>query len=723
MNKRKITALLVLSSFIALWFMFDLNSFFTLENAKVQHLALQNTLEEHWLIVTLSYFIIYVLITALSLPGAAIASLLAAALFGFWWALLIVSFASSIGATLAFLISRYFLKDWMQNKFKSNLTTINEGMKNEGFLYLLTLRLMPVFPFFLINLLMGLTPISARTFYLVSQIGMLPGSAIFINAGTQLADINSINGIMSPAVLFSLTLLGIFPLIMKKIITGIQKKQIESQWEKPETFDRNLIVIGAGAGGLVSAYIAAAVKAKVTLIEKHKMGGDCLNTGCVPSKALIRSAHVMKEIREAHEFGIEVEKPEVNFKRVMQRIHGVIQKIEPHDSIARYTELGVECLQGEAKILSPWEVEINGHTLTTQNMIIATGARPFVPPIPGLKNIDYLTSDTLWDLTDLPKKLLILGGGPIGCELAQSFARLGSNVSLIEMADQILIREDKDAASLVEKNLLEDGVQLYLNHKATRFEKAEDENRIYLEHQGEEIQLNFTHVILALGRSANTTGFGLETLGIELTERGTIQVDAYLQTKFSHILAVGDVAGPYQLTHVAGHQAWFAAVNALFGVFKKFKDDYSVIPAATYTAPELARVGINEKEAIIQGIEYEVAYYGLDDLDRAIADGKDQGFIKVITPKGKDKILGATIVGAHAGDLLAEFTLAMRHNLGLNKILGTIHPYPTFSEAVKYTAGVWKKNNAPQTLLLWVEKFHAWRRKASKDEKSKASVE
>lgn len=710
MNNKKITLIVIIAAIFSTWFMFDLGAILTLENAKIQQDAFQETINNHWLAASLAYFFIYLIMSALSLPGAAIATLLAGALFGFSWALLLVSFASSIGATLAFLVSRFLLKDWVQNKFHHKLSKINNGVKKEGAFYLFTLRLIPIFPFFLINLLMGLTPITTKTFYLVSQIGMLPGTMIYINAGTQLAQIKSISGIVSPAVLLSLILLGLFPIIMKGMMNMLNKRRIYSKWKKPKIFDRNLIAIGAGAGGLVTSYIAAAVKAKVTLVEKHKMGGDCLNTGCVPSKALIRAAHAIHEIKRSEEFGIYADNPRVDFKQVMARIQQVIQDIEPHDSIERYTKLGVECIQGEAKILSPWEVRVNGERLTTKNIVIATGARPLIPSIPGLDNVLHLTSDDIWQLQALPKKLLVLGGGPIGCELAQSFSRLGSDVSLIEMADQLLIREDADAAKLIENSLTKDGVNILLSHKATHFEKDGDTQHVYLQRHNEEIRLEFDYVLLALGRVANTSGFGIEELGIELSERGTIEVNDYLQTNYPNIFAVGDVAGPFQLTHAAGHQAWYAAVNALFGNFKKFKADYSVIPAATYTSPELARVGINEKEAIALGIDFEITRYGIDDLDRAIADGKDHGFIKVITPKGKDKILGATIVGFHAGDLLAEFTLAMRHNLGLNKILGTIHPYPTMSEAVKYTAGVWKQNNAPTALLAWVEKFHTWMR-------------
>ncbi|CAG20511.1 FAD-dependent oxidoreductase [Photobacterium profundum] len=712
MDRKKVVLLVTLITLIGLWFAFDLSQYFTLEQAKAQQLALQDTIAEKPFLSSLVYFAVYILVTALSLPGAAIMTLLGAALFGFWWSLLLISFASTIGATLAFLFSRFILRDWVQAKFGNRIAPINAGIEKDGPFYLFTLRLIPVFPFFLVNLLMGLTPISTRMFYLVSQLGMLAGTAVYINAGTQLGEIESLSGIISAPVLMSLALLGLFPLIAKFIMNIITQRRVYANWKRPEKFDQNMVVIGAGAGGLVSSYIAAAVKAEVTLIERHKMGGDCLNTGCVPSKAIIRAAHTMAEISRAHEFGITTDKPQVNFEKVMSRIHNVIDKIEPHDSVERYSSLGVNCISGEAQILSPWEVEVNGQRITTRNIVIATGARPLVPGISGLQDVNYLTSDSIWSLKVQPKKLLVLGGGPIGCELAQSFSRLGSDVTLVEMAEQLLIREDTDASLLVKESMHKDGVDIKLNHKATRFESitAEDGTRIqraYLEYNGKEVIVEFDAVMLALGRVANVQGFGLEELGITTTQRGTVDVNDYLQTKYPNIYAVGDVAGPFQLTHAAAHQAWYAAVNGLFGQFKKFKADYSVLPAATYTAPEVARVGINEKEAENLNIEFDVTRYGIDDLDRAITDGEDYGFVKVITPKGKDKILGVTIVGNNASELLAEFTLAMRHGLGLNKILGTIHPYPTMSEANKYTAGVWKQANAPQALLAWVKKYHA----------------
>lgn len=490
-----------------------------------------------------------------------------------------------------------------------------------------------------------------------------------------------------------------------------------SDWKRPKRFDRNLIVIGAGSAGLVSAYIAAGAKAKVTLIEAHRMGGDCLNFGCVPSKALIKSARIAHQMRHAVRYGLEPVEPKVLFSSVMERVHNVIAEIEPHDSVERYTSLGVEVLQGYAKLMDPWTVEValnNGGSqrLTTRAIIIATGAQPFVPPIPGIDEVGYLTSDTLWDrLRDrpsAPKRLVVLGGGPIGCELAQSFARLGSEVIQIEMAPRLMIREDEDAASLVEASLKFDGVQVLTNHKAVACGVEAGEKWIEVDHGGEKRRIAFDEIIAAVGRAPRLKGFGLEELGIKVDR--VVETNEYLQTLHPNILAAGDVAGPYQFTHVAGHQAWFAAINALFGDLKRFKADYSVIPWATFTDPEVARVGLSEAEAKQKNIPHEVTRFGIDDLDRAITDGSARGFVKVLTVPGKDKILGATIVGEHAGDLLAEFVFAMKHGHGLGKILGTIHIYPTLAEANKMVAGQWRRDHINAFLLSLLERFQTWRR-------------
>jgi len=657
-----------------------------------------------------AYFLLYVVVTALSLPGAAVMTLAGGALFGFWPALLVVSFASSFGATLAFVVSRFLLRDWVQARFGERLKAVNEGVAREGAFYLFSLRLVPLFPFFVINLLLGLTPMPVRTFYGVSQVGMLAGTAVYVNAGTQLGQIDSLSGILSPGLVVSFVLLGLFPLLSKKGLDLLKQRKALAHFAKPKKFDYNLVVIGAGSAGLVSAYIAAAVKAKVALIEKHQMGGDCLNTGCVPSKALIRSAKMLAYGRRAEEFGFEQTTTKFDFAAVMERVQKVVTKVAPHDSVERFTQLGVECLHGDATITSPYTVEVNGRTLTTRNIVVATGASPFVPPIPGLDQVDYLTSDNLWQLRELPKRLVVLGGGPIGCEMTQAFVRFGAQVTQVEMSPRIMGREDPEVAAFIRARFEAEGGKVLTGYAAKEVVVKDGHKFLLCEHQGEAVEIPFDAILVAVGRRANIHGFGLEELGVELSPRGTVDADPLLRTNIPNILCAGDVTGPYQFTHTASHQAWYATVNALFAPFKTFRVDYRVIPWVTFTDPEVARVGLNETEATEQQLDFEVTLYQLEELDRAIAEGEDDGWIKVITPRGKDKILGATIVGPHAGDLLAEFILAMKQGIGLNKILGTIHPYPTLAEGNKAAAGEWKKAHVPERLLGWVQKFHSWRR-------------
>jgi pyruvate/2-oxoglutarate dehydrogenase complex dihydrolipoamide dehydrogenase (E3) component/uncharacterized membrane protein YdjX (TVP38/TMEM64 family) len=713
-TKRLILLLLVVAA-IAAFFVFDLGHYLSLDTLKLRQQTLQEFTQMHpWQSAT-AFFLLYTVVTALSFPGAAILTLAAGAIFGLWWGMLIVSFASSVGATLAFLAARFILRDWIQQRFGNRLKSFNEGIARDGPFYLFTLRLVPVFPFFLINLVMGLTSMRAWTFYWVSQVGMLAGTLVYVNAGTQLAQITSIKGVLSPGLVFSFVLLGVFPLLAKKAVDLFQARKVYARWPRPQRYDYNMVVIGAGSAGLVTSYIAAAVKARVALIERHKMGGECLNTGCVPSKALIRSAKLVSHIARAREFGLASATAQVDFAGVMERVQRIVKTIEPHDSAERYTGLGVECLQGDATIISPFAVEVKDadggiRTLTTRNIVIAAGARPFVPPIPGLEDIGYVTSETLWDLRELPGRLVVLGGGPIGCELAQAFARLGAKVTQVEMAERILMREDAEVSALVDARFRQEGIRVLSGHKAKQFMVENGEKVMIAEHQGNDVRIPFDLVLCAVGRIANTEGYGLERLGIMTTQARTVETNEYLQTLYPNIFAAGDVAGPFQFTHTAAHQAWYAAVNGLFGHFKKFKADYSVIPWATFTEPEVARVGLNEQDAKAGNIPHEVTVYDLSDLDRAIADGEAHGFVKVLTVPGKDRILGVTIVGEQAGDLIAEYVMAMKHGLGLNKILGTIHIYPTLAEANKYAAGAWKRAHAPVKLLEWVKRYHAWQR-------------
>ena len=704
---RKLVLAAAVITLIALFFALDLRQYVSLEFFRAQREAIDLQVAAAPLRAAAAFFAIYVTVTALSVPGAGVLTLVAGALFGVLWGTVIVSFAASIGATLAFLTSRFLLREWVQARLGERFRAINDGIRKDGLFYLLALRLAPVIPFFAINLAMGLTAMPARTFYWVSQVGMLPGTLLYVYAGTQLGRFE-----ITWQLVLALTLLAIFPLVAKKAVDIGRARKVYRRWPRPRSFDRNLVVIGAGSAGLVSAYIAAAVKAKVTLVEQHRMGGDCLNTGCVPSKALIRSARLIADMRRARRLGLAEPSVELDFAAVMERVQRVIADVAPHDSVARYEALGVECLSGTARIVSPWNVEITladgtARTLTTRSIVIAAGAQPLIPPIPGLNEVEPLTSDTVWRLRTLPRRLVVLGGGPIGSELAQCFARFGSEVTQVEMLPRILIREDPEVSDLVAARFRDEGVRVLTGHKAKRVVIEGAEKALIVEHEGQEQRIAFDELLCAVGRKPTTDGLGLEALGIALARAKTIETNDYLQTTYPNIYACGDVAGPYQFTHTASHQAWYASVNALFGRFRRFRADYRVIPWATFTDPEVARVGLNETEAREKNVAYEVTKFELAELDRAIADEATAGFVKVLTVPGRDTILGATIAGAHAGDLIVEFILAMRHGLGLEKLLSTIHIYPTFVEANKYAAGAWKRAHVSPRVLRLLERYHA----------------
>lgn len=701
---------LLLGLAVGCFLIFDGSRFFSLEMLKDGRDDLLQAYQRQPLLVIGIYSAVYVVMAALSFPGAAVMTLAGGAIFGVWVGVPVVLISATIGATLAFWMARYLLRDIVQRRFGDRLEAINKGLERDGAFYLFSLRLAPVFPFFLINLLMGLTAMRTGTYFRVSLAGMFAGTAVYVNAGTQLAAITQLSDVMSPEMIVSFTLLALFPWLARWGIERIKTQRLYARWPKPARFDRNLVVIGAGAAGLVSAYVAAATCAKVTLIERHKMGGDCLNYGCVPSKALIRSATFLQQAKHAASLGIQRADVTYDFAEVMARVQRIVKTVEPHDSVERYTSLGVEVLHGDATIVSPWSVEVNGQTLTTRAIVIASGARPLVPDIPGLQAVRYYTSDTIWTMTERPQHLIVLGGGPVGCELAQAFARLSCNVTQVVRSD-LLPREDMDAVDLVKAALQADGVNLLTHAEVLRCERQGNEQLLILRKQnGEETRLPFDALLCAVGRVARTEGFGLEQLGITVSPQRTIETNGWLQTVYPNIYACGDVAGPYQFTHTAAHQAWHASVNALFGSVKRFKADYSVIPRVTFTDPEAARVGLSENEAQTRHIAYEVTRFDLSELDRAITDEAAHGFVKVLTVPGSDRILGVSIVSRHAGDMLAEFVLAMKHGLGLNKILSTIHAYPTWPEANKYAAGAWKRAHAPQRLLKWLERYHARQR-------------
>jgi len=713
MSAKKILLLVVVLASLIVFFLGGLQDFFNLAYFQGQRDSIMAYKEANFVAASLTYFLLYIVVAALSLPAAAILTIAGGAVFGFAWGLVLVSFASTIGATLAFLIARTLLRDWVQARFGHALKRVNEGIERDGVFYLFTLRLIPAFPFFLVNVLMALTPISTAAFYIVSQLGMLFGTALYVNVGAELGLATTLPDIFGIGVIRAIVVLAIFPWLAKGMVRWLRNRTTLAPWrdKRPKQFDTNMVVIGAGSAGLVTAYIAALARAKVTLVEKNRMGGDCLNTGCVPSKALIRSAGVRHLSGRAREFGLRGPQAEVNFSAVMDRVREIVKTIEPHDSVERYTRLGVDCLQGEATITSPWTVSVNGSEIRTRNIVIATGARPFIPAVAGLRDCGCLTSDNLWDLAELPGRLLVMGAGPIGCELAQAFARLGSTVTLVDMQDRVLPREDADVSACIAARFGEEGIRIITGARVNRIEAAGSGHAAVIERQGSLDRVEFDRVLVAVGRQANTENLGLKSLGVERNDNGTLKVNEFLQTNYPNIFACGDVAGPYQFTHMASYQAWFASVNGLFGMFKKFRIHYDIVPWATFTDPEVARVGLSETEARGKGIDYELTRFDLGGLDRAVTDSETTGFIKVLTIPGKDRILGAVIVGAHASELINEFILAMNNGLGLKKIMAAIHVYPTWSESGKFAAGTWRKAHAPEWAYPLLDSFHRWKRR------------
>ncbi|WP_148254387.1 FAD-dependent oxidoreductase [Aidingimonas lacisalsi] len=719
MTSRRLILVAAIVTIVLAFFISGAHEALTLETLKSQQNQFQDWLAADPLVVGGGFFVIYVVMAALSLPGATLLTVLGGALFGLGWGLAIISFASTIGATLAFLIARTLARGAIERRFSRQLESINRGIAREGAFYLFTLRLIPLFPFFVINLVMGLTRMRVRTFYWVSQLGMLPGTAVFVNAGRELGELESLSGVLSPGLILSFALIGFFPLLARRVVDIVKRRRMARRYGKPQSADYDVVVIGAGSAGLVASYIAAAVKAKVALVENERMGGDCLNTGCVPSKALIASARRAQAVREAPRYGVEAGEPNIDFTAVMAHVHRAVHDVAPHDSAERYQGLGVEVIEGQARLQTPWEVRVGERVLTTRHVIVATGARPRVPALPGLDRIEVLTSDNLWQLQTLPQRLAIIGGGPIGCEMGQSFARLGSHVTLIQRERQLLPREDVDVAATLADRLVNEGVDLRLGWRAVRVERGpaygDGDHVLVIEREGETgnevTRIVFDRLLVATGRQANVAGLGLDTLGIQTRDDGTLDVDDTLRSLHPNIWACGDVAGPYQLTHASAHQAWHAAVNALFGDVKRFSVDYRCLPVVTYCEPEVARVGLNERQAQKQGVAFELTRYAFNELDRAIAENRTDGFVKVLTVPGKDRILGVSIVGQGAGELLAEFTLAMTHGIGLNKLLGTIHAYPTWSEAVKSSAGVWKNAHKPERLLALLARYFQWRRR------------
>ncbi len=687
---KKVGLIVLIIVCVIAYYRLDGNQYLNLENIKLHHQELLSAYQQNPFSFSLFYFFVYVVLVALSFPGATVLSLAGGYIFGFIKGLLIINWASTIGASVAFLMARFFFKDFLQRKFHHTFLKINQGMDREGNQYLLTLRLIPIFPFFLINILMGLTNISFWRFFIVSLIGMLPGTAVYVWAGTTLQNVNSVSDIFTSKMITIFFLVGLIPIIQSKFLIYLKQRKNYLKFSKPKKFDYNLIVIGGGAAGLVNAYIAANLKAKVLLVEESNMGGECLNYGCVPSKALISLSNTKKYSK-------------TNFAELKNEISNIIQSIAPHDSIDRYSNMGVDCEKGKANLISPFEIQINGKTFSGKKIVIATGAKPFYPTIDGLDKNKVFDYESVWKLEKLPDHLVIIGGGAIGCELALAFSKLGSKVSIIEQ-NAVLASEDRDMVNHVLTGLRTSTINIFENCKIISVNH--DENKIIFENENKITEIHFEHLLLACGKVGNTEAIS-SNLNFDLDSRNYIVVNEYLETvKYRNIYACGDVNGLKQLTNAASHQAWYTSINALFGTWKKFRIEHDFIPHAVFIEPELARVGLNELDAKRKSIEYDLYLFDASDLDRNLIERNKLGKIKVLTIKNTDQILGVTIVGEAASEILAEFVLAMKYHLGLNKVLATSHIYPSFSEQNKYVAGVWKKNSVPKYIYKILKKYH-----------------
>ncbi len=709
MTASRLLLLGILAAAVAAFFTLDLGQYLTLESIKANSGALHAKVQAYpWWSRSL-FFIVYALLTALSFPGTVVLTLLAGALFGLLEGTLLVSLASNFGAVAAMLISRFLLRDWIQRRFGKQIAGINRGLARDGAFYLVSLRLIPIVPFVLLNPALGLTRVGLWTFWWTTQLGMLPGHAIYVNAGRQLVRIDSLSGILSPGMITTLVLLAVFPLVATRLLTSYKARLAYRGWRRPKHFERNLVVVGGGTGGLATARIAASLCARVSLLERERLGGVAMHEGGVPARALRRQANRLHGLRSDPRVASSLDVAG-GFSQAMDDMQRLTRAAMKSASSEHYARLGVEVIMAEGRLSSPWTVEAGGRSLSSRAIVIATGSRPCVPPIAGLEAIEPLTCDNLWDLREPPGRLLVLGGGAGACEFAQSFQRLGCQVTLVSERETLLEQEDPEAAGVVLAALRADGVELQLGLAPLRVEVDGDECLLVCR-RGEEGEqaLPFDRLLLALGQHADIRGLGLDELGLRCGEDGSLEVDEYLTTRFPNIYAVGSVAGPYGAPHVAEHQAWYAAVNALFGDFKRFAVSERVIPRAVFTTPEVASVGLSEPEARAQGTEFDVTRVPLGALSGAIAEEAGEGFIKVLTERGKDRILGVSIVGEQASETLAGFVVAMKHKIGMNRLADTVHLGATLGDASRLLAETWQRQHRPLRLLRWAERLNRWR--------------
>ncbi|MFC7536756.1 FAD-dependent oxidoreductase [Sphingomonas sp. GCM10030256] len=695
----RIGLLVLIAGAVAAFLLLGGRDYLSLEALKGGSEALRQWIAAHPVLAPAAFAAAYLLVVALSLPGAAVMTLAGGALFGLVGGTVLASLSSTAGATLAMLSARFLARDWVAQRFPKAVQAIDQGIERDGSLYLLSLRLAPIFPFFLINLAIGLTAMPAGRFFLLTMAGALPGTIVYTAAGTALASIDSLGDVLSPKLLGAFLALALLPLVGKAASGWLQRRRALHGFRRPRRFDANLIVIGAGSGGLVASLVAAELKAKVILVERGEMGGDCLNTGCVPSKSLLRAAKAAAEVRRAGRFGVEAELCAVDFRNTMAHLRGAIAAIAPNDSVERFRGLGVDVRQASARLVDPWTIEIDSRErLTARAILLATGADPVVPLIPGLAESGFVTSETLWDRLDqfdrVPQRVAILGTGPIGCELGQALGRLGADVTLVSHAERILDRDEPEASAIVAQALATDGVTILTGRKVERSTTS----ALHLD-TGEAIP--FDLLIVAAGRKPHLRGLGLEDLGLD---PDTLAVDGRGRGPFGHVFVAGDAAGGPQFTHYAGHSGAIAGINALLGPLGRLKLD-TLVPRVTYTSPEVASIGMTGADA---PADAEIATFDVAHNDRNIADAGAPGMVKLVVRKGR--VLGATIVADHAGELIMPWVLAIKRRIPLSQMMSVIYPYPTLSEVSRAAAGEWRRAHRPERVLRLAELFHSWRR-------------
>ncbi|MBA3536096.1 MAG: FAD-dependent oxidoreductase [Tatlockia sp.] len=693
--------LILLLGLLILFFSLRLDKYLTFTSLRENRATLISWTKEHFFMAALLYMSCYTLAVAASVPGAVFLTLAGGFLFGVVFGTVFVIVSATLGATALFFAVRTSFGDWLAKSALSWLGRMREGFQQNAFSYLLMLRLVPLFPFWVVNIVPALLGVDAKTFIITTFFGILPGSIVYVMVGNGLSHVFEANQTPNLGIIFdikvllpllALAALSFIPILYKRVNPKEQKKN-----PKTNQIKCDLSIIGAGAGGLSVAAVAAQLGLKVVLLESGKMGGDCLNYGCVPSKSLLAAGKIAYQLRHAAQFGISSKGLEIDFKKVMQQVHAVIKVLAKNDSVERFESLGVQVIKAVARFSGVNTLVAQDRVIEARRIVIATGSSPFKPPIPGLEDTPYLTNETIFNLTEQPKHLIVIGGGPIGCELAQAFSMLGSKITLIE-GFNLLPKDDVDCVAILRAQLKAMGIIIHEQAKVLGVEPhAHGGIKVSINQAGEKLAIRGSHLLIATGRRANVENLDLEKAGIVYSNKG-IEVNSRLQTSNRRVYALGDVVGPYQFTHMATYQAGIVLRNIAFKIPAKV--DYRAIPWVTYTLPEIAHVGLLAEEAL-KHADIQFTEWSFLENDRAQTEHSLEGKIKIISDK-KGRVLGVTIVGAHAGELILPWVIAIREKRTLRSFTDAVSPYPTLSEISKRVAGEFYKSKLFSNKTRWL---------------------